>query len=71
MACHSTRTIGSLLESIAIEEVTERSCVICLPIVVRNVESVLPWKTGSIWNRSSLKSFCVCRVMRRRHRAAR
>ena len=33
MACHSTRMIGSLLESRAIEEVTERSCVICLPIV--------------------------------------
>ncbi len=32
---------------------------ICLPIVVRNVDRLLPSKTGSIWKRSSLKS---CRV---------
>ena len=33
---------------------------ICLPIVERTVVSWPPVNTGSIWNRSSLKSFCVC-----------
>ena len=53
---------GCLLESSEIEEVTRRSWVICFPIVVRKVVRVLPSKTGSIWNRSSLKMRWVPRV---------
>src|SRR6185369_7305407 len=62
VACHSMRSVGWRLESSAIDDVTERSWVICLPIVVRNVERLLPSNTGSIWNRSSRKSCCVRRV---------
>src|SRR5262245_51380389 len=56
--------IGSLLVSKDWEYVTSRLGVICLPTVERTSTGPLEEKTGSISNRSSLKSRCVGLVTR-------